>query len=397
MRTHKGLIAVIGIALLLQACGNLEPIATNPPSITDPGSPVATDPAATELAANVSTPAGEFFSTIPFRAGLGFRAPWFELYFIDPTSPFAQREIGSVDANVAAAIVAAKQSVDVSLRTLRLESITDALLSVSERGVPVRVVAETDSLVNSPQFQALLAAGIPLVDDKQPGLMNGTFIVIDKSQVWTGSVDFDVAGVYRTYNAAVRINSPEVAADYTKEFEEMFLNNQFGKFVVPETPHPTVDIQGTQVEVLFSPDDLVLDRLTKLVSEAQQSIYFLSHAFGSEDLGKAIRAKAAEGVTVAGVLEFDQVDPTLADPESRPVAELDLFREAGLDIRLDRGPELMNHKIMIIDEKIVVLGSYDFTNRSENENDENVLILYDERVAQKFMEEFQRVQSRAQQ
>jgi phosphatidylserine/phosphatidylglycerophosphate/cardiolipin synthase-like enzyme len=278
-----------------------------------------------------------------------------------------------------------------------LESITDALIAVSERDIPVRVVVETDSLPNSPHIEALLAAGIPIVDDKQPGLLNGTFIVIDKSQVWTGSVDFDLAGVYRTYNAAVRINSPEVAADYTKEFEEMFLNNQFGKFVVPETPHPTVDIQGTQVEVLFSPDDLVLDRLTKLVSEAQQSIYFLSHAFASEDLGKTIRAKATEGVTVAGVLEFDQVDPTLADPESRAVAELDLFREAGLDIRLERGPELMNHKIMIIDEKIVVLGSYDFTNRAENENDENVLIIYDERVAQKFMEEFQRVQSRAQQ
>jgi phosphatidylserine/phosphatidylglycerophosphate/cardiolipin synthase-like enzyme len=397
MRTHKGLIAVIGIALLLQACGSPGPVETNSPAAIDTVSSVATDPSATELATNASAPAGEFFSSIPFRTGVGFRGSWLELYFIDPTNPFAQREVGSVDANVAASIVAAKQSVDVSLRTLRLESITDALISVSERDIPVRIVVETDSLANSPQIEALVAAGIPIVDDRQPGLLNGTFIVIDNSIVWTGSVDFDLDGVYRTYNAAIRISSPEVAADYTKEFEEMFLNNQFGKFVVPETPHPTVDIQGTQVEVLFSPDDLVLDRLTQLVNEAQESIYFLSYAFGSEDLGKAIRAKAAEGVTVAGVLEFDQVNPTLADPESRPVAELDLFREAGLDIRLERGPELMNHKIMIIDEKIVVLGSYDFTNRAENENDENVLIIHDERVAQKFMEEFQRVQSRAQQ
>jgi phosphatidylserine/phosphatidylglycerophosphate/cardiolipin synthase-like enzyme len=52
---------------------------------------------------------------------------------------------------------------------------------------------------------------------------------------------------------------------------------------------------------------------------------------------------------------------------------------------------------MIIDGRIVVMGSYDFTNRAENENDENVLIIYDEKIAQKFMEEFQRIQSRAQQ
>jgi phosphatidylserine/phosphatidylglycerophosphate/cardiolipin synthase-like enzyme len=397
MRTHKGLIAVIGIALLLQACGSLEPVETDPPSIIDTVSSVATDPVATGLALNPTTSDGEFFSPIPFRSGLGFRAPWLELYFIDPANPFAQREVGSVDAFVAASIVAARQSVDVSLRTLRLESISDALIAVSERGIPVRVVAETDSLTDSSQLQVLLAAGIPVVDDKQVGLMNNSFVIIDRALVWTGSVDYDISGIYRNYNAVVRISSPELAASYTKEFEEMFLNNQFGPLVVPETPYPSAVIQGTQVDVLFSPDDLVLDRLTKLISEAQQSIYFLSYAFASDDLGKIIREKAAEGVTVGGVLEFDQVDPNLADPESRQVAELNLFQEAGLDVRLDRGPEVMNHKIVIIDEKIVVMGSYDFTYRAENENDENVLIIYDERVAQKFMEEFQRVQSRAQQ
>jgi phosphatidylserine/phosphatidylglycerophosphate/cardiolipin synthase-like enzyme len=50
---------------------------------------------------------------------------------------------------------------------------------------------------------------------------------------------------------------------------------------------------------------------------------------------------------------------------------------------------------MIIDGQIVVVGSYDFTNRAENDNDENVLIIHSEAVAQKFLEEFQRVQSRA--
>jgi len=78
------------------------------------------------------------------------------------------------------------------------------------------------------------------------------------------------------------------------------------------------------------------------------------------------------------------------------VEELNFFRQAGLNVLLDRNPELLNHKIMIIDGQIVVVGSYDFTNRAENDNDENVLIIHSEAVAQKFLEEFQRVQSRAQ-
>jgi len=396
MRTHKGLTALIGIAFILQACGNQGVVPTNSPIVTEPVPSVVTDLPVTELAATAA-PGGEFFSSIPFRSGLGFRAPWFELYFIDPTNPFAQREVGSVDALVAASIIAARQSVDVAMRFLSLESITNALITASRRGVPVRVVAETDNLTGRYDFQLLLAAGIPVIDDQQPGLMNDTFIVIDHNQVWTGSVDYDISGVYREYNSVVRVFSPEIAADFTKEFDEMFVNNQFGQLVAPETPYPSVIIQGSQVDVLFSPDDFVVSRLSQLLGGAQQSIYFLAYSFGSNDLGNIIREKAAQGIVVGGVLEFDQVDPNLANPNPNQLEELNLFRQAGLDVRLDGGPELMNHKIIIIDGRIVVMGSYDFTNRAENENDENVLIIYDEKVAQKFMEEFQRVQSRARQ
>ena len=393
MRTHKGLYALVGIAFILQACGNGDVVPTDSPIVTAT-LPVVTVPPVTELT-STAAPGGEFFSSIPFRSGLGFRAPWLELYFIDPASPFAQREVGSVDDLVSASIIAAKQSVDVALRELSLESITKALITVTRRGVPVRVVTDTDSLTGRSNFQALRDSGILVIDDQQPGIMNDKFIVIDHSQVWTGSVDYNISGVFREYNAVIRISSPEIAADYTKEFDEMFVNNQFGRLVVPETPYSSVTIQGTQVDVLFSPDDLVVDRLSMLLGEAQQSIYFLAYSFGSNDLGNIIREKAAQGVVVGGVLESDQVSSEQANPTQ--VEELNLFRQAGLDIRLDGKAEIMNHKIMIIDGRIVVMGSYDFTNRAENENDENVLIIYDEKTAQKFMEEFQRVQSRAQQ
>ncbi len=176
----------------------------------------------------------------------------------------------------------------------------------------------------------------------------------------------------------------------------MFESNQFGPFVAPLTPYPVVDIQGVQVEVLFSPDDIVAARLGQLISEAKESISFLAYSFASSDLGKNIRDRAKEGVAINGVLEFDLVDPDQVNPNPNLVEELNFFRQAGLNVLLDRNPELLNHKIMVIDGQIVVVGSYDFTNRAENDNDENVLIIHSEAVAQKFLEEFQRVQSRAQ-
>jgi phosphatidylserine/phosphatidylglycerophosphate/cardiolipin synthase-like enzyme len=391
---HKGYCFLIGCALLLQACGNGAEIQTTPPPIaTEPVS--ATQPPVTEAVATEIVPS-EFFTSVPLRSGFGFRSSWLELYFTDPVNPLAAREVGGVDAFLASAIVAAKESVDVALRNLNLDGVTSALVVANRRGIPVRVVTESDSMTGRSDFQVLIDAGIPVIQDQQPGLMNNRFIVIDHKEVWTGSLSYDLAGVFREYNTLVRIISPEVVADYTKEFNEMFENNQFGPLVVPETPYPSVDIQGTQVEVLFSPDDIVVARLTQLIAEAQQNISFLVYSFSSEDLGTNIRAKATDGVTVGGVLEFDLVDPNQPNPNLNLVEELNFFRQAGLNVLLDRNPEVMNHKIMIIDGKIVIFGSYDFTNRAEIDNDENVVIIHNEVVAQKFMEEFQRVQSRAQ-
>jgi phosphatidylserine/phosphatidylglycerophosphate/cardiolipin synthase-like enzyme len=394
MRLNKGYLALIGIALLLQACRGAG-LETNVPVDTETVG-AATQLPITEGGITPSVP-GEFFANVPLRSGFGYRAPWLEVYFTDPVNPLALREVGGVDAFVSAAIVAARESVDVSLRNLNLDSITQALIVVTRRGVPVRVITETDSMTGRSEstFQVLKDAGITVIDDQQLGLMNNRFIVIDHKEVWTGSLTYDLAGVFREYNSLIRILSPEVAADYTQEFNEMFEKNQFGPLVAPLTPYPVVEIQGVQVEVLFSPDDIVAGRLSQLIAEAKESISFLAYSFASSDLGTIIRDRAKEGVAINGVLEFDLVDPDQANPNPNLVEELNFFRQAGLNVLLDRNPELLNHKIMVIDSQIVVVGSYDFTNRAENDNDENVLIIHSEEVAQKFLEEFQRVQSRA--
>jgi len=46
---------------------------------------------------------------------------------------------------------------------------------------------------------------------------------------------------------------------------------------------------------------------------------------------------------------------------------------------------------MIVDESIVIVGSYNFTNSAETRNDENLLIIYNEKIASLFLEEFKRV------
>jgi phosphatidylserine/phosphatidylglycerophosphate/cardiolipin synthase-like enzyme len=51
----------------------------------------------------------------------------------------------------------------------------------------------------------------------------------------------------------------------------------------------------------------------------------------------------------------------------------------------------MHHKVMIIDDRIILTGSYNFSANAENLNDENLLVIHDPGIASAYLDEFARV------
>lgn len=370
MKLHHRLSMLYLVAdFLLSACGNVLQIPTPTIDVTQGGTPE------TQII------------PIELQSGYGVRGPWYELYFTDPTSPIAPQATGGVDGPLVEAIDAAHLSIDVAAYSLGLNSVRNALLRAHDRGVTVRIVMETGNMDRSDP-QILIEAGIPIVGDNRDGLMHNKFMVIDKSEVWLGSMNFTDSSTYEDNNNLMRIRSTELAEDYSKEFEEMFINNKFGEDVVPETPNPVVTIDGTNIHVFFSPDDGVINALVPLLNSAQKSIYFLAFSFTSNQLGDIVRAKAKAGLTVEGVMDEEQIS-------SNQGTEFDPFRQAKLDVMIDGIPGQMHHKVFIVDEKIVAFGSYNFSKNAEEKNDENLLIIYDADIAKQFIREFQRVWAEA--
>jgi phosphatidylserine/phosphatidylglycerophosphate/cardiolipin synthase-like enzyme len=278
----------------------------------------------------------------------------------------------------------------VAAYNFNLWSLRDALIHAHQRGVVVRMVMESDNM-DSREVQQIKDAGIPVIGDQQEGLMHNKFVVIDRSEVWTGSMNFTVSGAYKDNNNFICIRSVKAAEDYTREFEEMFINRLFGPDAIVDTPYPKLTIDGTPVEVYFSPDDKIAVRIMALIQNAQENINFIAYNFTSNDIGNAIMKQAQAGISVAGVMDDSQVT-------SSQGTEYDPFKQAGLDVRLDGNQDgLMHHKVIIIDRQIVITGSYNFTASAEDSNDENVVIIFSPEVAEKFMEEFQRVYEYAQQ
>jgi phosphatidylserine/phosphatidylglycerophosphate/cardiolipin synthase-like enzyme len=325
---------------------------------------------------------------IPMRIGYGVSGSWFELYFTDPTNPAQTQETGGPDGPLAASLDSARVTIDMAAYSLNLRDVESSLLHAQRRGVKVRLVMETDNMGGTVP-KALMAAGIPIVGDGLPGLMHDKFVVIDRAEVWTGSMNFSISGTYRDNNNLMHIRSTKVAEDYETEFDQMFENHRFGPKLISDTPHPSVTIDGTPLNIYFSPADHIQSALLPLIDNARSSITFLAYSFTSDPLGNAIRRRAEAGVEVAGVLDADQV-------RSNVGTEYDAFRKAGLDVRLDGNPGLMHHKVIIIDERMVVMGSYNFTASAEKNNDENLLVVDDPEIAAQYMNEFQRVYAAAQ-
>ena len=308
------------------------------------------------------------------------------VYFTNPTDTQADSYRGGPDEALAEAIHEARLSIDVAAHQLNLWSIRDALLSAHRRGVKVRIVVESDYL-DEKEIQQLKEAGIPVLGDRRESLMHNKFVVLDRLEVWTGSMNFTTSDAYRNDNNMIRMRSARLAENFSAEFDEMYEQDLFGEDILAGTPYPSLSVGGMPVEVYFSPDDGTAREIVRHIQEARESIYFLAFSFTSDEIAGAILDRANEGVRVAGVLESSQI--------SNSGSDYSLFRESGLDVRQDGNPRNMHHKVIVIDRLTVITGSYNFSQNAEKRNDENTIVIHAPDIAGLFMNEFERVYAMA--
>ncbi|MFZ5915918.1 MAG: phospholipase D-like domain-containing protein [Chloroflexota bacterium] len=314
---------------------------------------------------------------------------WYQVYFTAPRYPDEDEyHHDGLDERLATAIGEAQKSVDVAAYDLDLTRVTQALITAHNEGLRVRVVVDTDNVDLEP-VRDLEKAGIVVVDDERSAIMHHKFVVIDGATVWTGSWNLTDNGTYRNNNNVVVVQSVRLAENYTAEFEEMFQERSFGPGSAANTPHPELNIGGVQVENYFAPEDQVAHKLVPLLQGAQSSIRFMAFSFTHDDIGQAMRDRAVAGVNVQGVFEDRQVDDTFSEYGR-------LKQVKGVQVRLDGNPYVMHHKVIIIDEQTVVLGSYNLSNSADEKNDENVLIVHDAEFAAHYLAEFQRIWAEAQ-
>jgi len=306
-------------------------------------------------------------------------------YSIDGLSPVLMN--GSITEKLIQHIDAATKTIHIASFETDLNDVAKALIRAKDRGVDVRWITDDDSGIAADkkaghgQFAMLKKAGIPVIDDGRGALMHNKFWLFDGQTVWTGSTNITVSGMFEQNNNTIVIDSADLSAIYERQFEEMWA----GKFNAksPSTvDQQSLSIDGTKIQVLFSPEDNAISHIIPYMQGAQKNIRFLAFSYTQEQLGQAMLDAMQRGVTVTGVFEA-----TGSDTEYSQM--LPLFC-AKAPVRQDGNPAFLHHKVIIVDEHIVITGSLNFTDNADQSNNENVIIIDNPDIARLYTEEFNR-------
>ncbi len=318
-----------------------------------------------------------------------------QIFFTTPALRYPDvarwREPPPIERALLRDIAAAQQSIDLAVFEYNLDSIAEALVTAQRRGVRVRLVLDRECLHKPAMAHwagIVEAAGIPISWEQSSDFMHSKLVVIDERLVWMGSANLTVNDIYRNNNNMLRIAVSAIAASYSAEFAQLFAGD-FDDGIKAGALYPELAESGLVLESYFSPQDKPRARVVELIAGAQQSIDFMAFSFTDDSTGAAMLERQQAGIALRGIIERRNANGL--------GSEYGILSAAEPAVLKDGNCYTFHHKIIVIDRRIVITGSYNFTARAEDVNSETMLILDSPAVAAAYLAEFERVYAQAQQ
>jgi len=311
-----------------------------------------------------------------------FLCGWSQKIYLPPLPPEKRYSIyfspqDHLYPHLISLIKEAKESIYAAFYKIEIPELASALLKAHQRGLKVKVF--TDDLTSKnkdSQYFYLRKFGIIKKDEDEESFMHHKFCIIDKKIVWTGSFNPTFRGTKENNNVII-IKSPTLALKFLQEFERLWQ----GK-ISPIKDKSPILIDGTKVEVYFSPGDDCEEAILKELMKAKESIHSALFSFTSPRIASYLIHKYAENIEVKGIMEKDQ---------DGPFSQYQHFKKLRMDVKWDGNFYLMHHKFFIIDKKVVITGSFNPTRHAREQNRENLLIIRSSAIAEEYEEEFARM------
>jgi phosphatidylserine/phosphatidylglycerophosphate/cardiolipin synthase-like enzyme len=115
------------------------------------------------------------------------------------------------------------------------------------------------------------------------------------------------------------------------------------------------------------------------LDKANISILVLAFSFTSTPIAEKLVEKNNTGVNVKVLFEKTRI---------ASYSQYAYLNASNISVYMDHNSYTMHEKVFVIDDKTVILGSYNPTAAANEKNDENILVIYDEEIAGLFVDEF---------
>ena len=123
-----------------------------------------------------------------------------------------------------------------------------------------------------------------------------------------------------------------------------------------------------ELSVSFSPKGGCTDRVVEELKRARHEILMQAYSFTSKPIAQALVDAKTRGVHVDILLDRSNEDETYS--------ELNALLGEGLVPYIDAQHAIAHNKVMVIDSRTIITGSFNFTHQAEVENAENLLVIH---------------------
>jgi phosphatidylserine/phosphatidylglycerophosphate/cardiolipin synthase-like enzyme len=135
----------------------------------------------------------------------------------------------------------------------------------------------------------------------------------------------------------------------------------------PVTVKPAVKQDG--ITVYFSPRGGCTAAIVEQVAGAKKSVNVLAYRLTSIPVVKALADAHDRGVQVSIVLDKTQ--------QSEKYSDATYFHNRGMTVLADPKHAIAHDKVIIVDDRMVITGSFNFSTTAEDDNAENLLVIED--------------------
>ncbi len=138
------------------------------------------------------------------------------------------------------------------------------------------------------------------------------------------------------------------------------------------------------IETAFSPSSDTTALIVRTIQSAQTSVEVAIFKFNSMPIAEALLNAHKAGKSIRIIVDKTQ------QHEDKSV--VDYLVKQGVPVRVDNKHTVMHNKFLVIDEKTIETGSFNYNHRAEKQNAENVIVIHDNAdLAAKYLQHWQQL------